>query len=86
MNETTEKKDIDFEAALKELEGLVEQMERGDLTLEQSLQCFEKGVALTRESQQALTAAEQRVEILLEKNPEADPVPFAQADNAADSD
>lgn len=86
MNETTEHKDIDFEAALKALEGLVEQMERGELTLEQSLQCFEQGVALTRESQQALTAAEQRVEILLEKNAQAEPVPFAQADNAADTD
>jgi len=86
MKETTKQKDIDFEAALKALEGLVEQMERGELTLEQSLQCFEQGVALTRESQQALTAAEQRVEILLEKNAQADPVPFAQADNAADTD
>lgn len=86
MNKTTEQKDIDFEAALKALEGLVEQMERGELTLEQSLQCFEKGIALTRESQQALTAAEQRVEILLEKNAQAEPVPFAQADNAADTD
>lgn len=86
MRHSTHHQELDFEAALKALEGLVEQMERGELTLEQSLQCFEKGVALTRESQQALTAAEQRVEILLKKDPEAAPVPFAQADDAADSD
>ncbi len=69
----------DFESALKTLEGLVEQMERGELTLEQSLQCFEQGIRLTRECQQALSEAEQRVEILLEQNPDAAPVPFGEA-------
>lgn len=60
-----EDKRFDFEASLKELEGLVERMERGDLTLEESLQSFERGIRLTRDCQRALRAAEQKVEVLL---------------------
>lgn len=48
----------DFEKALSELESLVEKMEQGELTLEQSLQHFERGVALTRTCQQALEQAQ----------------------------
>ncbi len=54
-----------FESALTELEQLVEQMEQGELSLEQSLSLFERGVALTRTCQQALEDAEQKVQILL---------------------
>jgi len=54
----------DFEANLNSLEQLVESLERGDLSLEESLQQFERGVALLRSCQQALEAAEQRVKIL----------------------
>lgn len=59
-----------FEDALKELETLVDQMEQGDLTLEESLKSFERGVKLTRTCQTALQEAEQKVQILLEKNGE----------------
>lgn len=59
-----------FEASLKELEQLVEQMERGDMPLEESLKSFERGVRLTRTCQQALKEAEQKVQILLEENGE----------------
>lgn len=59
---------FNFEAALAELEQLVEQMEQGELPLEQSLQSFERGIALTRQCQEALRAAEQKVQILLEKD------------------
>ena len=59
---------IDFEKAFTELEKLVNQMEKGDLSLEESLQCFEKGMNLTKDCQQALSEAEQKVKILLEKN------------------
>ena len=38
---------IDFEKAFLELEELVETMEEGDLSLEESLKCFEKGILLT---------------------------------------
>ncbi|KAF0280742.1 MULTISPECIES: exodeoxyribonuclease VII small subunit [Spiribacter] len=71
----------DFEAALKTLEELVERMEAGELTLEQSLQCFEQGIRLTRECQKALTEAEQRVEILAGRDPDAQPRPFEGSDD-----
>jgi exodeoxyribonuclease VII small subunit len=54
-----------LEQSLDTLEALVERMESGDLSLEESLQAFEEGVRLTRECQQALRAAEQKVRILL---------------------
>jgi exodeoxyribonuclease VII small subunit len=60
--------DFNFEKALQELEGLVEKMETGNLSLEDSLKYFERGVALTRNCQQALAEAEQKVQILLAKN------------------
>jgi exodeoxyribonuclease VII small subunit len=63
---------LDFEQALKELEEIVERMERGDATLEESLKYFERGIALTRRCQEALKAAEQKVEILIEQNGKAD--------------
>ncbi|MCW9088600.1 MAG: exodeoxyribonuclease VII small subunit [Gammaproteobacteria bacterium] len=67
---------LDFEASLKELEELVEKMEQGDLTLEQSLKDFEHGVALTRACQQALREAEQKVQILADKSDQAELSPF----------
>ncbi|MEE4297874.1 MAG: exodeoxyribonuclease VII small subunit [Pseudomonadales bacterium] len=58
---------VDFEAALAELEGLVERMERGELSLDDSLGAFERGIHLTRTCQRALADAEQRVRLLLER-------------------
>ena len=60
--------DFNFEKALQELEELVEKMETGNLSLEESLKYFERGVALTRNCQQALAEAEQKVQILLKQN------------------
>ena len=57
-----------FEASLARLETLVDQMETGDLSLEDSLKTFEEGIKLTRECQQALKAAEQKVKVLIERN------------------
>lgn len=54
----------DFEQSLQELEALVLRMENGDLSLEDSLKEFERGVQLTRQCQEALTVAEQRVKLL----------------------
>ena len=62
------KKSVDFEEALDQLEELVEDMENGDLTLEESLKAFEQGIKLTRECQQALSTAEQKVKMLIEEN------------------
>lgn len=53
-----------FELSLEELEQLVEKMEAGDLSLEQSLSAYERGVGLYRQCQQALEQAELRVRLL----------------------
>ncbi|OEY66712.1 exodeoxyribonuclease VII small subunit [Marinobacter sp. X15-166B] len=58
----------DFEKSLNELETLVRELEQGELSLEQSLGAFEQGVRLTRDCQQALKLAEQRVEQLVERS------------------
>ena len=60
--------DFNFEKALQELEELIEKMETGNLSLEESLKYFERGVVLTRNCQQALAEAEQKVQILLKQN------------------
>ena len=59
---------INFEKTFSELEELVKKMEGGDLSLEESLKYFERGILLTKNCQQALNKAEQKVRILLEKN------------------
>ena len=66
----------DFESALHELESIVERMEKGELTLEESLLQFERGVLLTRTCQQSLQDAEQKVQILLKKDSSSTPVEF----------
>ena len=65
-----------FEAALEELELLVERMEQGDITLEESLKDFERGIELTRACQESLRSAEQKVQILLEKRGQEELAPF----------
>ena len=77
----TEPPEPAFEEALAELEALVDAMEKGDLTLEQSLQSFERGVELTRICQKALADAEQKVRILTEKSVEAELEPFESDDH-----
>lgn len=62
------KKTLDFEKSLQELEGIVQALENGDLSLEESLKTFERGIKLTRTCQTALQEAEQRVNILLEQD------------------
>lgn len=62
------KKKINFEQSLSDLETLVEEMEQGDLSLEDTLKHFEKGIGLTTECQQALQSAELKVQELVEKN------------------
>jgi exodeoxyribonuclease VII small subunit len=69
-----------FEEAMTELEGLVETMEQGELSLEESLKCFERGVALTRTCQQVLKEAEQKIRILSNNDQDADLEPFASSD------
>lgn len=66
---------IDFEAALAELEELVSRMESGTLSLEASLEAFERGIKLTRDCQAALRQAELRVKALTQDGDEVDLTP-----------
>lgn len=54
-----------FEVALEELEGVVEQLETGELALEESLAAFERGVGLVKYCNQKLTEVEKKVEMLV---------------------
>lgn len=54
-----------FETALERLQGVVKKLESGELGLEDSLKQFEEGVRLSKACQEQLTAAEQKVELLL---------------------
>ncbi|MDW3714299.1 MULTISPECIES: exodeoxyribonuclease VII small subunit [unclassified Pseudomonas] len=66
----------DFEQSLADLQALVERLESGELSLEDSLGAFEQGIRLTRECQGALSQAEQKVQILLERDGELEEAPF----------
>ncbi len=78
------KQKINFEASISELEELVEKMERGDFSLEESLAQFERGISLARACQQALREAELKVEQLVVTNDGKESlVPF---DSAKDDD
>lgn len=70
----------DFEKSLEELESLVEQLESGDLTLDQSLAQFKRGVELTRHCQGVLDQAQQVVHKLMDTDDEASAVPFDTGD------
>ncbi len=68
---------LSFEATLEELEQIVQQMEQGDLPLDESLKQFERGIQLVRAGQAKLTQAEQKVRILLaNQDGEEQLVPF----------
>ena len=60
----TDGEELKFESALEELESLVAQMESGNLSLDESLQAFERGIALTRRCSTALKEAELKVQTL----------------------
>ncbi len=65
-----------FEHSLDELETLVEKMEHGELSLEESLAAYERGVGLYRRCQQALEQAELRVRLLSDPQDPASAAPF----------
>ena len=70
------KKQPDFEASLERLENIVESLESGELSLEDSLKVFEEGVALTRSCQKSLADAEQKVRQLTLENGDANLTDF----------
>ncbi len=75
----------DFEQSLAELEALVAKLEQGDVPLEDALETFERGVALTRQCQTALRTAQQKVEVLLARNGTEEIESFSD-DDADDGD
>ncbi len=75
------KKPSNFESDLQELENLVEKMEDGELSLEESLVHFERGIALTRSCQKALTEAEHKIQILLAEDGSQKLQPFSSDEN-----
>ena len=77
----TKKLSPNFEKNLQELEALVGALESGDLSLEDSLIAFEKGIEMTRACQNALESAEQKVNVLLEKDGKLTTKTFDTPDN-----
>lgn len=63
-------KAVAFEKSIAELDKIVKQLEKGELSLDESLKQYEKAMALSRQCQQVLHAAEQKVEMLNAGNPE----------------
>jgi len=57
-----------FEASLEALEQIVRELEKGELSLERSLELFERGIKLSRECQERLSQAERRIEMLMRDN------------------
>jgi exodeoxyribonuclease VII small subunit len=76
VKKTKPEDSLSFEQAMQQLEQLIETMEQGDLSLDDSLEAFEKGVKLTRICQQVLKEAEQKVQILSDNTPDAELEPF----------
>jgi len=77
---TNEKAPVSFEDALSELESLVDTLEKGDLSLEDSLKTFERGVQLTRSCQDALKDAQQKVRMLSQPDEDSDLEPYDRDD------
>ena len=73
----------DFEASLDSLEQLVEKMEKGDMSLEESLAAYESGVGLYRRCQAALEQAELRVRLLTDPDDPAGAQPFPPTQGGA---
>ena len=73
----------DFEAALAELDGLVKKLEEGDLSLEQSLALYERGIQLSRFCHARLEEAERRIEVLTERG-ELKPAPAGLVNDESD--
>jgi exodeoxyribonuclease VII small subunit len=68
----------DFESALKSLEGIVAQLESGDLTLDRALELFEEGVQVSRFCNSKLEEAERKVEVLIKTADGAKEMPFSE--------
>ncbi|MEQ9563431.1 MAG: exodeoxyribonuclease VII small subunit [Woeseiaceae bacterium] len=75
------RKSLDLEKSLAELEAIVEELESGELPLEKAMQKFEQGIKLTRGCQSALKDAEHKVQVLLKSAGGEELQDFADADD-----
>lgn len=75
-----DKNAVDFEQQLAALEGLVNSLESGELSLEESLKSFEQGIKVARDCQAALKSAEQKVEVLMREGDKLVSNPFDDND------
>jgi exodeoxyribonuclease VII small subunit len=73
---------LSFEESLTELETIVQNLEQGDLNLEDSMSLFERGLHLSQHNQEKLQSAEQQINILLEKNGKAQLEVFVTDENS----
>ena len=67
MSEQPLPKETSFETALARLEEIVDKLESGKLTLEESMACFEEGARLQKFCSEKLAAAEKKIELLVQK-------------------
>jgi exodeoxyribonuclease VII small subunit len=75
-----------FEEALQELENIVQRLEDGNLSLDESLALFEEGIKLSRLCAQRLDEAEKKIELLMkDENGSVSRQPFIPADEDADT-
>lgn len=70
-----------LETSLKEITQLIDKMEHGELSLEQSLEQFERGITLIKHCQKILTDAEQKVQVLMQHNGKGTLSPYGQGNN-----
>ena len=81
-----EKKEMEFEAALKRLENIVENLENGELSLEAALKQYEEGVRMADICSKRLTEAEKKVEVLMKTSPgKFKTVPFEEGNDLSKS-
>jgi exodeoxyribonuclease VII small subunit len=85
MGDTTMAKLPNLEESLAEITTLIDKMEHGEQTLEQSLTNFERGITLVKHCQKILQAAEQKVQILMQQNNQEELVPYGDKDANEDS-
>jgi exodeoxyribonuclease VII small subunit len=77
---------LSFEQVLTKLEGVVAELERGELPLEQALAAFERGVLLSRKGASLLDDAERRIEVLLGQGEATEPVSLKAFDKDEDDE
>ena len=79
MSNSDKKKSLNFESTLSEIEKIIESLEEGNLTLENSIKAYEKGISLTKACQKMLSDAELKIKKLSSK--EGEDVSFEDISN-----